>query len=240
MMRFRWIPVVFLVLVVPLYSMAAPGLITVSGQAQVNIPTDRLKVQFRLSTEGESFSAALDEAGRVLDLIRETLKTERQGPVLVESQVLVLAQKKITWGSKTKKLNHRLTLTVGDVEEGLTDLAMRIVDQVLALDPELELFEVRGELSESKRAAVEKALLADAMEDARQSAEELAARAGLRLLPPAAILPEGSWQARRGDSYLRESVSVVSFAPGIRVSTDLVGTVEVSLGLDVEYPTATR
>ncbi len=238
--KFIWL----MVLVLPLFAFGADDgesrLITVSGKAHATVPTDELLIKFNLTTEGESFTAALKDADATVMRVRDALVTERQGPVLVESEVQVIAQKRITWGSKTKKLDHHLTLKVTDVEGELADLAMRMVDTVLALDPELALLEMRGVLSASARTDVRTSLLAAAMDDARRSASVMADKAGLILLPPRTIHPPGLTGGYHGS--LEERVSVVSSysSVGFRVSSNLVGSVNVDVELVVQYEAEAR
>ena len=206
-------------------------LIAVPGSATKLVATDELSIAFDLTTESSSFSGAKKEADALVERISKELQPDYAGRASVSSEVAVLRQKRISWSSKAKKLSHRVTVTIQGFQGDLPDKAIKILDQLLAVDPRLELTDLEGRLSDEEAASVRSELLTAALQDAQQKAAILATEAGKRVSSPRLINAAPGYSP--SDSQLVERVVV--YARSFNVSADLVGEIEMSVEIVAEY-----
>ena len=226
------------IIALPVFSATASEgvVIAVPGSATKVVTTDELSISFDVSTESASFSGAKSEADTLVASVKDELEHDYPGRVHVSSQINVLKQKKISWSSKAKKLDHRVTVTIGGFQKDLPDQAVRVLDKLLALDPRLELTDMEGRLSEDKTAQVRAELLTAALQDAYRRASALAEEAGQRISAPRVInAAPGYSVSRYGNQFVDEFVT--TYASSFYVTTELVGEAQMSMELVAEYVT---
>lgn len=211
------------------------SIIAVPGSATTLVSTDELVITFSLVTEASSFSDAKTAADNLVERIKSELD-DFADRAHVDSQVLVLRQKKISWSSKAKRLSHRVTVTIGGFEQSLPSQAVVVLDRLLALDGRLELTDMEGRLSDEKTARMAGEVLAAALRDATLRAGVLARETERRVSAPRVINAARRYSVSNlGASYLAEGITIHDRS--FTAMADLVGEVEVSMQLVAEFST---
>ena len=217
------------------------GIISVPGQSTELVTTDALKITLDLATQGTSFSAAKREADDVATKLQVVLESLNPGTVTVHSQFVVLKHKKISWSSKAKRLDHRITIVVEDAKSALSDVAVTVVDKALASDPRLAVSELIGQISDKKTATVRADLLARAVKDCRRKAEVLADGAGLRVTDVVAVSAVPGYGLRSDFDGIQESIAFLSVrGRSFTATSRVVDELELRVDLVAQFKTEPR
>lgn len=216
-------------------SYSATATVAVPGSASRTVTTDELSIVLALPTEGESFADAEREADDLVQRITSRLDSDFPGRVQIDRQVAALRQKRISWSSKAKKLDHRVTIRIGGFQDDLPGEAVAILDALLALDSRLEATDMEGRLSDDKAANVRAELLVAALRDAHRKADALAKEAGYRVQHLRVVNAAPGYRSSGYGDFIAESIVVQSRA--FRMTADLMGAIEMSVQLVAEYET---
>ncbi len=211
----------------------ADGRIAAKGVATRYVAADVLEIEFEITTEAASFTAAKAVADDLQKRLEEAITSENLGALSLDYDFGLLKQQSVYF-KKGSKLEHRITATIRELEpSSLHGSVAKVIDRALNLDPRLTIRDVRSSMSEEKTATVERELLEEAVKNARSNAEVIAAAAGLRIVRPLAVystpVPEGPFGMAEMSVPGRFYANVGGHREGFKVDGSLAPTIKLSV-----------